>query len=103
MGKRWALVLGWLWPFVVAVVGIGVVATGHRPNDTEAGLLLTAGLLGVPAIPPVVWERLPARWPEGWRFATAMLLTGPILVAELYLAITLFAVGSSWTGYGWIE
>jgi hypothetical protein len=103
VGKRCARFLGWAWPFIVAAIGIGVVATGHRLTDDQVGLLLLVSLLGVPAIPPTVWDWLPTRWPEGLRFLVAMLLTAPILAAELYLASILFVIGTNWTGYGWIE
>lgn len=103
MRRRYAFILGWVWPFVVAVGGIAVVATGHRLTDAQVELLLFVSLLGAPAVPPTVWGWLPARWPEQRRFVAAMLLTGPILAAEVYLALILFVVGTNWTGYGWIE
>jgi hypothetical protein len=101
--KRWAVILGWAWPFIVAAGGVAVVATGHRLTGDQAMVLLFGSLLGAPVIPQTVWGWLPTRWPEGWRFLAAILLTGPILVAEVYLAIILFVVGTNWTGYGWVE
>lgn len=103
MSKRLSLILGWLWPFVVAGAGIAIISTGHHVGDGEAELLFIASLLGAGAVFRVVRGCLPARWPGEIRAVVAVLITVPILAVEVYLAFILFAVGADWTGYGWIE
>jgi hypothetical protein len=97
------LILGWLWPFVVAGVGIAIISTGHHVGDGEAELLFIASLFGAGAVFWVVRGWLPARWPDALLAMVAVLITVPILAVEIYLAITLLAAGANWTGYGWIE
>jgi hypothetical protein len=96
VSKRLTLILGWLWPFVVAVVGIAIISTGYHVGDGEVELLLIISLFGAGAVLWVVRGWLPARWPDELLAIVALLLTIPILAVEIYLAFILFAVGSGW-------
>ena len=72
MRKQPLLVLGWLWPFVVAGTGIAIIASGKSlRSDDEIMLLFLAALLGLPAVIISIAEWLNSSWSvscvTGWR------------------------------------
>ena len=104
MGYRLLLLLGWLWPFLVAAAGVSTIAAGQslRSDGAWIVLLLTA-LLGSPAVFTTLAEWMPEKWHpvlQGW---VAALLTVAVMIAELYVAMVLLAAGANIAGPGWIE
>jgi hypothetical protein len=105
MKLRWWLFIGWLWPFIVAGMGVAIIGTGlsSLQSDVEIYFLFLLACVGSPAIGISISKRLPRAWPERLRDVTALLLMLPAFLLELLLASWLFAWGANATGYGWIE
>ncbi len=104
MSKQPLLVLGWLWPFVVAGTGIAIIASGKSlRSDDEIMLLFLAALLGSPAVVITIAGWLSTAWSVELRHGLAIPLTVVVIGVELLLAMYLLAFGANIVGYGWIE
>ena len=104
MGNRLLLTLGWLWPFVVATVGVAAVTAGYTlRSGGEVSLQFLATLLGSPAVYATIIKWPPATWMEGPRQAVAVAVTVPVLAIEPVLALCVFAAAANAVGYGWVE
>ena len=105
MKMRCWLLIGWLWPFVVAGIGVAIIGTGISSlrRDAETHLLILLAFLGSPAIGISISRCLPNSWPVRLRDVTALLLMLPVFMLELLLASWLFVWGANAMGYGWIE
>lgn len=98
------LLLGWLWPFMVAGTAVGAIAAGQSlRSDGEVLLLLFAALLGSPAVVVTLAGCLPRAWPSGLRGGLAFVTAVPVVAIELWLALMLLGIGANAAGPGWIE
>ena len=89
---RCVVVLGFAWPFGVALVGVGMTAAGTDLSDTQAYSLFYTSFLGVPIAIVGTAYSLPRRWPM-WVRVLFALLTVPIALAGVYLALIVFTLG----------
>lgn len=88
------LLLGSVWPFLVAVLGLFALHAKGKWSDGLAELSLIAGFLGTRAVfLGIVW-RLPGEWSDGSRLLVTTLLTFPLVCGGVFLAICLFAHGA---------
>ena len=104
MGYRLLLLLGWLWPSLVAAVGVAAIAAGQPLRSHVAWtLLLFAALLGSPAVFTSLGHRMPKDWHPQLRDGVSALLTAAVLVVELYVAMGILAYSANVAGPGLIE
>jgi hypothetical protein len=102
VGRGLLFLLGLVWPFLMAGLGIFVVSTGVRLSDGPAIALFAAsflafvamfvGLIG-PTEPP----------PRVARVILAGAVSAGLVLIEVALAVIVFIHGTNATGYGWIE
>src|SRR5262249_59186631 len=93
------LVVGALWPFVLAVGLLAALAAGVDVSDRMAYGALYASGLGIPAVGAALYGVLPSGWSEDRRVAVAGLLALPLFAAEVFLALVLLAVGLHSLGF----
>ena len=104
MRYRVLLTLGWLWPFVVAGIGVFMIAAGQRlQGDIAWILLLLTALLGSPAVIATLTYCMPDDWHPVLQSWVTALLAVAVVAAELYLAMCLLAWGANVAGPGLIE
>jgi hypothetical protein len=104
MVKSMLLLVGWLWPFIVAMAGVAAISAGHSlRSDREFFLMSIAALFGSPAIAITLAGLAPTSWKAEVRYSLSVCLAIPILLAELFLALYLFIFGANAAGPGWIE
>ena len=89
----------WLWPFVIAAIGVLVLLPGKH-GDNIVWAFMIACLFGAPVVARDIFLWLPSVWSVGLRFLVALLAMLAILGVELVLAFYLFEVGTNATGYG---
>lgn len=93
------LLVGWLWPFVVAIAGVATISAGWElRSDFAIDSLCFSALLGSPAVVITIARWLPASELRG---VLAVTLAVPVVVLELCLAIMILAYGAY--PAGWIE
>jgi hypothetical protein len=83
--------VGVLWPFIVAAFAVLAMLVG-ADSDNLAMFLLVASFMGTPAVARCVHLRLPGGWSEVTRLGVAFLLSLPLVVAEVFLALSALAV-----------
>jgi hypothetical protein len=91
-------VLGFAWPFVVALFGIVLTAADIDISDQVAFLLSACSFLGTPVVVARFYQWLPASWPEGVRFLVTLLLAGPCVLVGIYLASLVSGAGYMMAG-----
>jgi hypothetical protein len=104
MAGRTLLIIGWLWPFVVAVAGVAAIAAGQSlRSDREVSLLFFGALLGSPAVLITIANWMPAAWSREVRATLAVAATVAVLAVESVLALYLLIIGANFAGPGLIE
>ena len=104
MGRRVLLAVGWIWPFAIAGMGVAAIDAGYSLRSGGAfALLLIVALFGSPAVVVTVTGWLPQSWSPELQQATGLVLSVPVVVAELFLAMWVLAAGANAAGPGWIE
>lgn len=104
MSYRLLLTLGWLWPFVVASIGVSMIAAGQLLQGSDAwALLLFPALLGLPAVVTTLARWTPETWNPTLQGSITALLAVAVMATELYLAMCLHAWGANVAGPGLIE
>lgn len=104
MAKRYLLIFGWLWPFLVSIGGVSAIRAGFSlSSDADAMVLFFCSLLGFPAIVATLNSWMPGAWSNEARRGLACLLAFPIVGVEVFLATLLLIVGANAAGPGWIE
>jgi hypothetical protein len=91
--ERAAGVVGFAWPFVVALFAIVLTAAGVDFSDQTAALLLLCGFLGTPVVIACFYRWLPGAWPDPARALVAVLLAAPCVLIEVSMALVVFGVG----------
>jgi hypothetical protein len=86
---RAIIIIGFAWPFVVAVVA-GVATAKFGFGHFSADALLPLGLIGAPGVMVGVYRFWPASWSESGRALLALVLAVPIVFAEVLIATQVF-------------
>jgi hypothetical protein len=90
---KWVALLFFLiWPFLVAGIGVGLVASNEL-TDSRVWLLLTISLLGGPGLLILLARHLPPTWPCYTRILAATVFVVPAVLVEVCLAYLAFLVG----------
>src|SRR5437879_3074442 len=88
---RAAIIVGFAWPFIVAVFG-GVMAAVLNFGDFATGALLALSFAGAPIVAGAIHRVLPEPWSEPGRVLLAIGLAVPVILAEVYAAAFVFLV-----------
>jgi hypothetical protein len=92
--------LGLVWPFLMAGLGVWLVAIDEF-TAFRAGILLAVSFQGCPVLIGLLTRYLPAEWPLYARVMGSILFVVPWTVVEVYVAYLTFWVGYLAVG-GWI-
>ena len=84
-------VAGVLWPFVLAAGLFAALLAGVDVTDGLAYGTLWASLLGTPAVAVALYRSLPSGWSDDRRHVVAGMLVLPVVAAEVFFALCLFA------------
>ncbi len=91
--ERAVWILGFAWPFLVALFGIVLTAARIDFSDHTAVLLMLCSFLGSPLVIACIHHWLPERWPEVARVLVTGLLAVPFVLVEVILALIVFVFG----------
>jgi hypothetical protein len=98
------LLLGWLWPFMVAAAGVAIIAGGQSlRSDGAITVLCFIALLGSPAVVVTIAGWLPMTYSSELRSGLAVVAAFPVVGLELMLALWMLVVGANAVGPGWLE
>src|SRR5262249_22467708 len=86
-------ILGFAWPFILALLGIVLTATGLGVSEQTAFMLMLCSFMGSPVVIACIHHWLPERWPAVARVLVTVLLGVPCILGEAFLALLVFGVG----------
>jgi hypothetical protein len=87
------LLIGALWPFIIAGVFLGLLSAQLHLGDGAAYGLFLVSFFGTPAVAWGAFCFLPRTWDEGVRLGTAIALSMPIGAASVFFALVAVGMG----------
>jgi hypothetical protein len=100
MGARLIMMLGCLWPFAVGTLAILLLLLTNDLSDSQVEAFLISSFLGAPLVGWWINRSLPIHIAEDKRLLLSVLLTVPVVSAEVCLAVVVFANIAFRLGWG---
>ena len=94
MARSALLVVGWLWPLLVAVGAVAAMGLVGDLSDRTLHLLVVVCYVGgTPAVSWSVFRWLPGGWPAEARWGAAAVLALAVVTGELFLSLFIYVFG----------